>query len=122
MVLPMYKPSTRKNHRHIIAKHLLPRFGDTAVCDVTRQEIQAYVAHLSTRQATRPGRSTLFTRAERGASDRGYMGPPHRQPRPRRRTADAEDRQAKWALTINLEAALLKVLPPSRRRCAAWRC
>ena len=46
-VLPMYKPSTQKNHRHIIAKHLLPRFGDTPVCDVTRQEIQAYVAHLN---------------------------------------------------------------------------
>jgi hypothetical protein len=40
-VLPMYKPSTRKNHRHIVAKHLVPRFGDTAVCDITRQEIQA---------------------------------------------------------------------------------
>ena len=43
----MYKPSTQKNHRHIVAKHLVPRFGDTAVCDVTRQEIQAYVAHLN---------------------------------------------------------------------------
>jgi hypothetical protein len=24
-VLPMYKPSTQKNHRHIAAKHLVPR-------------------------------------------------------------------------------------------------
>lgn len=45
-VVPMYKPSTQKNHRHILGKHLMPRFGDKAIADVTRQEIQAYVAHL----------------------------------------------------------------------------
>ena len=27
-VLPMYKHSTQKNHRHIAEKHLVPRFGD----------------------------------------------------------------------------------------------
>src|SRR5215471_19320996 len=42
-VVPMYKPSTQKNHRHILSKHLLPRFGTNAVADVTRQEIQAYI-------------------------------------------------------------------------------
>src|SRR5439155_20775027 len=26
-VLPMYKYSTQKNHRHILDKHLVPRFG-----------------------------------------------------------------------------------------------
>src|SRR4030095_1425900 len=46
-VLTMYKPSTQKNHRHILSKHLMPRFGERAVADVTRQEIQAYVAHLT---------------------------------------------------------------------------
>jgi hypothetical protein len=46
-VVPMYKPSTQKNHRHIHNKHLMPRFGEKAVADVTRQEIQAYVAHLA---------------------------------------------------------------------------
>ena len=46
-VLPMYKHSTQKNHRHIVAKHLLPRFGDKPIADVTRQEVQAYVAHLT---------------------------------------------------------------------------
>ena len=45
-VLPMYKHSTQKNHRHILDKHLLPRFGDMAIAEITRQEIQAYVAHL----------------------------------------------------------------------------
>jgi hypothetical protein len=47
MVLPTYKPSTQKNHRHILGKHLMPRFGQKAVADVTRQEIKAYVAHLT---------------------------------------------------------------------------
>jgi len=46
-VLPMYKPSTQKNHRHIVQKHLLARFGDHAVADITRQDVQAYVAHLT---------------------------------------------------------------------------
>ena len=45
-VLPMYRHSTQKNHSHILHKHLLPRFGDNAICEVTRQDIQAYVAEL----------------------------------------------------------------------------
>lgn len=49
-VLPMYKYSTQKNHSHILHKHLLPRFGTIAVSDVTRQEIQAYVAELCRRK------------------------------------------------------------------------
>ena len=39
-VLPMYKHSTQKHRRFMLKKHLLPRFGDMAVSDVTRQEIQ----------------------------------------------------------------------------------
>ena len=31
----------------MLKKHLLPRFGDKAISDVTRQEIEAYVAHLT---------------------------------------------------------------------------
>lgn len=45
-VLPMYKHSTQKHRRFMLEKHLLPRFGDTPLSDVTRQEIQGYVAHL----------------------------------------------------------------------------
>ena len=45
-VVPMYKHSTHKNHRHIVKKHLLPRFGDVPIADITRQEIQGYMAHL----------------------------------------------------------------------------
>jgi len=43
----MYKHSTQKNHRHILEKHLLPQFGGKAIADVTRQEIQAYVARVT---------------------------------------------------------------------------
>jgi integrase len=46
-VLPTkYKHSTQKNHRHILEKHLLPRFGDLPVCEVTTAVIQTYVTHL----------------------------------------------------------------------------
>ena len=46
-VLPMYKHSTQKHRRFMVKKHLLPRFGEMPMSDVTRQEIQAYVAHLT---------------------------------------------------------------------------
>ncbi len=45
-VLPMYKHSTQKHRRFMLKKHLLPRFGDKALCEITRQEIQVFVAHL----------------------------------------------------------------------------
>ena len=59
-VLPMYKHSTQKHRRFMVKKHLLPQFGDMAVCDVTRQEIQVYVAHL-TQAGTRPSPSITST-------------------------------------------------------------
>jgi hypothetical protein len=46
-VLPMYKHSTQKHRRFIVKKYLLPQFGDSPVCDITRKMIQAYVAHLT---------------------------------------------------------------------------
>jgi len=45
-VVPMYKHSTQRNHRHIADKHLGPRFGDLAISEVTAHEVQAYVADL----------------------------------------------------------------------------
>src|SRR5689334_3398939 len=48
-ILPMHKPSTQKNRRFLLKKHLLPQFGDRAVCEITRQDIQAYVARLMRR-------------------------------------------------------------------------
>ena len=59
-VMPMYKHSTQVHRRFMLKKHLLPRFGDLAICDVTRQEIQAFVAHLH-RADTRPSPSITFT-------------------------------------------------------------
>jgi hypothetical protein len=35
-VLPIYKHSTQKSHQHI-EKHLLPRCGDKAIAEITRQ-------------------------------------------------------------------------------------
>jgi integrase len=46
-VLPKYKHSTQKHRRFMLKKHLLPRFGDRQLSEVTRQEIQGYVAHLT---------------------------------------------------------------------------
>jgi integrase len=45
-ILPMYKPSTQKHRRFMLKKHLLPEFGDRAVCEIRRQDIQGYVARL----------------------------------------------------------------------------
>ena len=45
-VLPMYKHSTQKTDRHILERHLLPRFGDKAMTEITRREVQAYVTRL----------------------------------------------------------------------------
>ena len=45
-VVPMYKHSTQKNHTHILTKHLLPRFGDTVLSELSQQHVQTYVAHL----------------------------------------------------------------------------
>lgn len=45
-VLPMYKHSTQKNHRHILTKHLTPHFGEQSLAEIGRRDVQAYVADL----------------------------------------------------------------------------
>ncbi len=45
-LLPMYRYSTQKNHRHILQKHLIPRFGSVELCDLQPADVQAYVADL----------------------------------------------------------------------------
>jgi integrase len=45
-ILPMYKFSTRQGHSLILRVHLLPRFGDLPLCDITTDRIQTYVTHL----------------------------------------------------------------------------
>ena len=48
-VLPLYKKSTRKNHGHILKKHLAPRFGTWELSTITTEEIQKYVTGLDAR-------------------------------------------------------------------------
>jgi Phage integrase, N-terminal SAM-like domain len=42
-----YKHSTQIHRRFMLKKHSSPRFGDKAMSEIMRQEIQAYVAHLT---------------------------------------------------------------------------
>jgi len=114
-VMPMYKHSTQKNHRHILQKHLLPHFGDTAVCEVTRQAIQEYVAHLM--QAGYAPKSIdhmhdVLSAVLRTAVKWGHLqdNPAHGVDLPRLRTV-----RPKWALTTAQAEALLNALPPLSR-------
>ena len=60
-VLPMYKSSTQKNHRHILGKHLLPRFGDKAIAEITRQEVSSVRQLVWSATGTLPRRPITFT-------------------------------------------------------------
>jgi integrase len=110
-VLPTYKSSTQKNHRHIMAKHLLPRFGDIPLCDVTRQEIQVYIAHLM--QAGYAPKTIdhlhdVLSAVLRTAVKWGHLhdNPARGVDLPTLRTV-----RPKWVLTTDQAAALLKGLP-----------
>jgi integrase len=114
-VLPMYKHSTQKNHRHILEKHLLPRFGDKAIADVTRQEVQAYVAHLVSNgyaPRTTDHIHDVLSAVLRTAVKWGHL---------RENPARDVDLPAlinvrpKWALTIPQAVSLLAELPPLAR-------
>jgi integrase len=117
-VLPMYKPSTQKNHRHIAAKQLVPWFGDKGISDITRLEVQAYVAHLM-RAGYAPKTidhihdvlsAVLRTAVKWGHvqhnAARGVDLPTLKTVRP------------KWVLTTAQAAALLAELPPLARTMA----
>src|SRR2546422_2802281 len=43
VVLPTFKFSTRQGYASMLRKHLLPRFGDERLCDISRAEIQRFV-------------------------------------------------------------------------------
>lgn len=114
-VMPMYKPSTQKNHRHILDKHLLPRFGDLVLAEVTRQEIQAYVAHLH--QAGYAPKTIdhihdVLSALLRTAVKWGHVpeNPARGVDLPALRTV-----RPKWALTVHQAARLLETLPPLGR-------
>ncbi len=114
-VLPMYKYSTQKHRRFMLKKHLLPQFGDRAVCDVTRQEIQAYVAHLS--QAGYAPKSVDHIHDVLSAVLRTAMKWGHVPENPARGVVMPTLRcvHPKWALTTGQAASLLTALPPLAR-------
>jgi integrase len=114
-VLPMYKHSTQKHRRFMLKKHLLPRFGDKPISDVTRQEIQAYVAHLT--QAGYAPKSIdhvhdVLSAVLRTAVKWGHLqeNPAAGVDLPKLKTV-----RPKWALTTSQAAALLAALPSLAR-------
>jgi integrase len=114
-VMPMYKHSTQKNHRHILQKHLLPRFGDMTICNIKRQAIQEYVSSLmQTGYApkTIDHIHDVLSALLRTAVKWGHLSdnPAHGVDLPRLRTV-----KPKWALTTAQAEMLLVALPPLPR-------
>jgi integrase len=114
-VLPMYKHSTQKHRRFMLKKHLLPRFGDKALSEITRQEIQVYVAHL-TQEGYAPKSidhiHDVLSAVLRTAVKWGHLqdNPARGVELPKLKTV-----RPKWALTAQQAAALLDKLPPLGR-------
>jgi integrase len=111
----MYKHSTQKNHRHIVKKHLVPRFGDVAIADITRQEVQAYMARLvSDGYAPRSVDHIhdVLSAVLRTAVKWGHLkdNPARDVDLPRLLNV-----RPKWVLTSAQAAALLEALPPLAR-------
>ena len=92
-VLPMYKQSTQKNHRHISEKHLVPRFGDMAL-STSRGRTSRPTWRISRRRVTHRRRSTTFTTSERGASHGREVGPVAGEPGARASTCRRSRRPA----------------------------
>jgi len=114
-VVPMYKHSTQKNHRHILDKHLIPWFGEKPIQEVTRQEIQMYVAHL-TQQGYAPKTvdhiHDVLSAVLRTAMKWGHLqeNPGRNVDLPQLRTV-----RPKWALTVEQAQALIDALPALAR-------
>jgi integrase len=43
VVLPTLKPATQEVYSYLLRKHLLPRFRDCRLCDITRAEVQQFL-------------------------------------------------------------------------------
>jgi integrase len=110
-VLPMYKHSMQKHRSFMLKKHLLPRFGEKALSGVTRQEIQAYVAHL-TRAAYAPRTidhiHDVLSAILRTAVKWGHI---HENPARGVNLPALRSVRPKWALTTVQAAQLLAALP-----------
>jgi integrase len=114
-VAPMYKPSTQKNHRHILGKHLMPRFGEKPIADVTRQDIQAYVAHLQT--AGYAPKSIDHMHDVLSAILRTAVKWGHLPENPARGVdlPTLRNVKPKWTLTVDQSTALIQGMPPLAR-------
>lgn len=114
-VVPMYKHSTQKNHTHILVKHLVPRFGDMLLTELSRQHVQAYVAHL-VREGYAPKTidhiHDVLSAVLRTAVKWGHLAdnPARDVDLPTLKTV-----RPKWVLTETQAAALLACLPPLGR-------
>jgi integrase len=111
-VLPTYKHSTQKNHRHIADKHLVPRFGKMQIADVTREEVQRYVSDLIKERyapKTIDHIHDVLSALLRTAVEWGHLkdNPAHGVKLPKLTTV-----RPKWALTTDQAALLLQELPP----------
>jgi integrase len=114
-VLPMYKHSTQKHRRFMLKKHLLPRFGDKALCEITRQEVQVFVAHLIQQEYAPKSIDhvhDVLSAVLRTAVKWGHIAenPARGVDLPKLKTV-----RPKWPLTPPHAAALLKKLPPMER-------
>lgn len=111
----MYKHSTQKNHRHILGKHLLPQFGDKAIAEVTRQEVQAFVARLT--QSGYAPKTIDHIHDVLSAVLRTAVKWGHLQDNPTRDVdlPALKTVRPKWALTFAQAAQLLQRLPPLAR-------
>ena len=111
-VLPMYKHSTQRNHRNILEKHLLPRFGDMAMTEITRQEVQAYVAHLVSSgyaPKTTDHMHDVLSAVLRTAVKWGHLPD---NPAREVELPTLTNVKPKWALTVTQASTLLEALPP----------
>jgi integrase len=107
----MYKWSTQKNHKHIVNKHLRPRFGDQALSAITARDVQAYVAELTTAgyaPKTIDHIHDVLSAVLRTAVHWNHLptNPAQGARLPKLRTI-----RPKWALTVDEAALLLDALP-----------
>jgi integrase len=114
-VVPMYKASTQKNHRHITAKHLVPRFGELQLMEVTSQAIQGFIAHLVLEEyapKTIDHIHDVLSAILRTAVKWGHLkeNPAKGVSLPTLSTV-----RPKWALTTAQAKTLLEALPPLAR-------
>ena len=103
----------------MLRKHLLPRFGDMGLSEITRQEIQVYVAHL-TQAGYAPksidGVHDVLSAVLRTAVKWGHLqdNPTRGVELPKLKTV-----RPKWALTPRQATTLLSALPPLARAAVA---